>query len=152
MRTALAKSINVPAVKILHEIGIGAGLSVAEKLGITFAESDWNNLAVALGGMEKGVTPLELARAYATLGDRGSYKNYTTIRRIDDSMGKTLYQSQPVKEQVISEETAFIVNNILQSAADTGGTAHRLKGLNVAAKTGTVQLPKTAEYANIDDK
>ena len=65
-------------------------------------------------------------------------------------MGKTLYQSQPVKEQVISEETAFIVNNILQSAADTGGTAHRLKGLNVAAKTGTVQLPKTAEYANID--
>ncbi|HHU49705.1 MAG: transglycosylase domain-containing protein [Caldicoprobacterales bacterium] len=150
VRTALAKSINVPAVKILHEIGIGAGLSVAEKLGITFAESDWNNLAVALGGMEKGVTPLELARAYATLGDRGSYKNYTTIRRIDDSMGKTLYQSQPVKEQVISEETAFIVNNILQSAADTGGTAHRLKGLNVAAKTGTVQLPKTAEYANID--
>jgi len=52
--------------------------------------------------------------------------------------------------QVISEETAFIVNKILQSAADTGGTAHRLKGLNVAAKTGTVQLPPTAEYKNIN--
>ena len=88
-----------------------------------------------------GVTPLELARAYATLGDRGSYKDYTTIRRIDDSQGRTLYEAQPMKEQVISEETAFIVNKILQSAADTGGTAHRLKGLNVAAKTGTVQLP-----------
>ncbi len=149
LRTALAKSINIPAVKILYEIGIENGLSIAEKLGIPFSDSDWSSLAVALGGMEQGVTPLELSRAFAALGDRGSYKDYTTIRRIEDSRGRTLYEAQTFKEQVISEETAYIINNILQSAADTGGTAHRLKGLNVAAKTGTVQLPPTAEYANI---
>lgn len=150
LRTALAKSINIPAVKILNEIGIETGLSVAQKMGIPFTENDWNNLAVALGGMEKGLTPLEMARAYTTLGDRGSYKNDTTIRRIEDSTGKTVYQAQLLKEQVLSEETAFIVSSMLQSAAATGGTAHRLSGLNVAAKTGTVQLPPTAEYANIN--
>ena len=49
------------------------------------------------------------------------------------------------------EETAFIVSNMLQSAADTGGTAHRLKGFKVAAKTGTVQLPPDVpEFKNID--
>lgn len=149
MRTALAKSINVPAVKILHEIGIENGLSFAEKLGIPLTENDMHSLAVALGGMEQGVTPLELARAYAALGDRGSYKDYTTIRRIEDSKGKILYEHQPVKKQVISEEAAFIVNNMLQSAAKSGGTAHRLEGLKVAAKTGTVQLPDTEEFANI---
>ncbi|HHY82356.1 MAG TPA: PBP1A family penicillin-binding protein [Clostridiales bacterium] len=150
LRMALAKSINIPAVKILNEIGIDTGISLAEKLGIPFTESDRNNLAVALGGMEKGVTPLELARAYATLGNRGSYKDYTTIRRIEDSFGKTLYEYKPSKKQVISEETAFLVSNILQSAASKGGTASRLAGMKLAAKTGTVQLPDTGEFANID--
>jgi len=150
LRTALAKSINVPAVKILHEIGIENGISIAEKMGIPFTDGDKHNLAVALGGMEQGVTPLELARAYAALGDRGSYKDYTTIRRIEDSRGKVLYEYQPVKTQAVSEETAFIISSMLQSAAKTGGTAHQLEGLNVAAKTGTVQLPKTKEYANIN--
>ena len=151
VRTALAKSINIPAVKILHEIGINNGQAIAEKMGIHFTDGDRNNLAVALGGMEEGTTPLELARAYAALGDRGSFKNYTTIRRIEDSKGKTMYEHRPVKEQVISEETAFIVSNMLQSAADTGGTAHRLKGFKVAAKTGTVQLPPDVpEFKNID--
>ena len=93
-------------------------------MGIPFTENDWNNLAVALGGMEKGLTPPEMARAYTTLGDRGSYKNDTTIRRIEDSTGKTVYQAQLLKEQVLSEETAFIVSSMLQSAAATG-TAHR---------------------------
>lgn len=150
VRTALAKSINIPAVKILNEIGVETGLTIAKKMGVPFTDNDWNNLAIALGGMEEGLTPLEMARAYATLGDRGSYKDYTTIRRIDDSTGKTVYQAQSAKEQALSEETAFLVSNMLQSTTDTGGTAHRLSGLNVAAKTGTVQLPPTAEYANID--
>ena len=149
LRTALAKSINIPAVKVLKDIGINKGIATAERMGIEFSESDRNNLAIALGGMEEGVSPVDLARAYATFGDRGSYKEYTTIRRIDDSLGRTLYEYRPKKDQAISEETAFIISNVLQSAADTGGTASRLKGLKVAAKTGTVQLPETREFANI---
>ena len=147
MRTALSKSYNIPAVKTLQEIGISTGISFAEKLGIPFTEGDHAPM-LALGGMEQGTTPLEIARAFASLGDRGSYKDETTIRRIDDSHGKTIYQSRISKEQVFSEETAFIINDILQTAADTG-TASKLKGLKLAAKTGTVQLPDLPEYAGI---
>ncbi|HBG76721.1 MAG TPA: hypothetical protein DDW86_07170, partial [Clostridiales bacterium] len=84
-------------------------------------------------------------------GDRGSYKSSTTIRRIDDSLGRTLYEYRPKKEQAISEETAFLISNLLQSAADTGGTASRLKGRNIAAKTGTVQLPKDSAVKGSND-
>jgi penicillin-binding protein 1A len=150
VRTALAKSINIPAVKILNDIGISTGIATAQSMGMEFADSDQNNLAIALGGMTEGVSPLILARTFATLGDRGAYKDYTTIRRIDDSFGRTLYEYRPQKQQAISEETAFLVSSMLQSAASTGGTASRLNGLNVAAKTGTVQLPDTKEFANID--
>jgi 1A family penicillin-binding protein len=150
LRETVAKSINIPTVKIFHEIGISHGKTMAEKMGISFESGD-NNLAIALGGMEKGVTPLEIARAYAAIGDRGSYKNYTTILRIDDSRGKTLYENHTIKEQVFSEETAFLVTSMLQSATDPemGGTARRLNGLNLAAKTGTVQLPRTDEFRGI---
>lgn len=149
MREALSRSLNIPAVKTLQEIGISTGISLAEKMGVPFTEGDHHYPALALGGMEQGTTPIEIARAFASLGDRGSYKEETTIRRIDDSHGKTVYQSRISKEQIFSEETAFVINDILQTAADTG-TAYRLKGLKLAAKTGTVQLPKNLpEYAKI---
>ncbi len=148
MREALSRSFNIPAVKTLQEIGISTGISFAEKLGIPFTDDDRYRADLVLGGMEQGTTPLEIARAFASLGDRGSYKEETTIRRIDDSHGKTVYQNRISKEQVFSEETAFIINDILQTAGDTG-TAKKLSGLKLAAKTGTVQLPDLPEYAKI---
>ncbi|MCM8900837.1 PBP1A family penicillin-binding protein [Caldicoprobacter algeriensis] len=151
VREALADSINVPAVRILKDIGIQNGISFAEKFGIPFAEQDRYSLPIALGGFYKGVTPIQLARAYAALADNGRYKDYTTIRRIENSYGITVYQSKPVKKQIMSEESAFILNDILRSAVESG-TATRLKDLNIplAAKTGTVELPDTAQFAGID--
>jgi penicillin-binding protein 1A len=152
LRTALAKSINIPAVKVLRDIGIKQGIAFAEKLGITFTESDRNNLSIALGGMEKGISPLEMARAYSTFGDRGSYKKYTIINRIEDYSGRILYEYRPVKEQALSEEIAFILSSILQSAARKGGTASRLASLPfpLCAKTGTVELPNIPAYAGVN--
>jgi 1A family penicillin-binding protein len=151
VREALADSINVPAVRILKDIGIQNGISFAEKFGVPFAEQDRYSLPIALGGFYKGVTPIQLARAYAALADNGRYKDYTTIRRIENSYGITVYQSKPVKKQIMSEEGAFILNDILRSAVESG-TATRLKDLNIplAAKTGTVELPDTAQFAGID--
>jgi penicillin-binding protein 1A len=150
LRYALAHSINIPAVRVLDDIGVQSGISFAEKLGIPFEKEDQNNLAIALGGFYKGVTPVELARAYAALADNGRYKEYTTIRHIEDSYGITVYQSKYKRTQAITEETAFIMSNILQSTVESG-TASRLKELNIplAAKTGTVQLPKTNEFAGV---
>ncbi|HPT78806.1 MAG TPA: PBP1A family penicillin-binding protein [Candidatus Atribacteria bacterium] len=149
VRTALADSINIPAVKILHDIGVNQGISFAEQMGLEFDPKDRNSLTVALGGLVRGISPIDLARAYTVLGDRGAYKDYTTIRCITDSYGNVLYEHRPQKKQVLTEETAFLVSSILQSAAGPGGTAWRLSGLKLAAKTGTVQLPETAEFNGI---
>ena len=151
LRYALSHSINIPAVQVLKEIGINNGISFAEKMGITFADEDRGHLAIALGGFYKGVTPIELARAYAVLADNGRYKEYTTIRRIENSYGITVYESKRKKTQVISEETAFIISDILQDTVKSG-TATKLKELNIplAAKTGTVQLPDIKEFSGIN--
>lgn len=152
LREAVARSINIPAVKLLHEIGILRGISFAENLGIPFTPGDRLSLTIALGGMEQGVTPLEMARAYAAFGDRGSYKETTVIRRIEDARGAVLYEYRPVKRQAISEATAYIMSHLLKSAAQPGGTASRLAALPfpLSAKTGTQQLPDEPRYAGAD--
>lgn len=151
LRESLARSINIPAVKILQDIGIGRGIAFAQDLGITFATEDRTNLSIALGGTEKGISPLDLARAFAAFGDRGSYKDYFTIRRIEDPQGSILYEYRPVKHQVLSEATAFLLTSILESSTRQGGTASRLGTLPfpLSAKTGTVQLPNTPQFAGV---
>lgn len=152
LREAVAYSINIPAVKVLYDIGLKNGISFAQKLGIPFAQEDYNNLSVALGGFHYGISPMDLAEAYTAFADRGRYKEYTTIRRIEDSHGVPLYKFEPKKQQLVSEETAFIISNILQSTVQwNGGTASRLKSLQIplCAKTGTVQLPDTEEFKEV---
>jgi len=150
LRYALAHSINIPAVRLLKDIGIQNGISFAQNLGIPFHDQDKNSLTIALGGFYKGVRPIELARAYVALADNGRYKDYTTIRRIENSHGIIVYEAKQRKKQVMSQETAFIINNILQTTVESG-TATRLKDLNIplAAKTGTVQLPDTSQFSGI---
>ncbi len=151
LRFAIAKSINVPAVKVLNEIGLRNGVAFAEKLGISFTKNDKESLTIALGGMEEGVSPLELARAYSVYADKGIYKECTTIKRIEDPFGIVLYEHRPVKKQVISEEAAFIISDILKSTTQEGGTATRLGTLNIpiAAKTGTAQLPGIEAFRGV---
>ncbi len=65
MYKAVANSINAPAVWLLDQIGIDKGVKSVEKFGITVPEKD-RTLGLALGGMSKGASPVEMATAYAT--------------------------------------------------------------------------------------
>ena len=69
IREAIATSINIPAVKALHDIGVSSGVSFAKGLGIPFAEDD-RNLSVALGGFHYGISPMELAGLYGICRQR----------------------------------------------------------------------------------
>jgi len=144
LRNAVARSINIPAVKVLYDIGIKNGIGFAEKLGIPFADEDRNSLSIALGGFHEGVTPLELATAYTALADKGLYKGYTVIRRIEDPYGVPVYEHKVKKTQVMSEETAFLMSSILRSSVQWGTASSKLGPLQLplAAKTGTVELPQ----------
>ena len=138
MREAVTRSLNIPAVELFSELGIGRCKSFARQLGIPFDRND-TRLALALGGFTYGVSPQELCAAYAAFADGGVYRSPTLIRRIEDREGHVVYESHPIARRVMSEGSAFILTSMLQSVVQNG-TAKALRDLpmEVAAKTGTV--------------
>jgi len=141
-RTALAHSLNLPAVRLLRDTGIDRCITFAESLGLTFTADD-RHLAIALGGMAEGLTAVEITSAYACLASGGFYREPSLIRKITDSQGKTLYEASAAPMRVMKEATAYLVTDMLQSTVSTG-TAVKLQAVPcaVAAKTGTVAYEK----------
>ncbi len=137
VRHALAKSVNIPAVKILNTIGIEKGVGYMKKMGLEVDREDYS-LALALGGMREGFSLEQLADGYATFANDGNYAPSSTILRIEDEKGKKIYEQKTHKTRVFSKETCFLVNDMLQTATQEG-TARKLKSLpfQVCAKTGT---------------
>lgn len=138
LRTAAARSLNVPAVRLLDQMGGYAGYESLLRFHIDPDETD-TGLSLAVGSMREGVTPLRLCAAYASLSASGVYREPVLIRRIEDSAGQVLYEADGAAEPVLEEEVAYVLTNMLRSAA-TWGTAKALNALEVpiAAKTGTV--------------
>ena len=138
-REALAKSKNIPAVKVLDYVGIDKAKQYAEKLGIKFDKTD-NHLAISLGAMKFGVSPLEIANAYTAFASNGLYKNYSFIKKIENKNGKTLYVNDKNKTEVFRDDTSYQINDILQYTTKIG-TAKRLsKFNNLCVKTGTMGI------------
>ena len=139
VRYALSHSVNVPAVKLLNELGVDKAAKYLESMGLTIEEAD-RTLALALGGMSKGYTLPALADGYAVLANSGRYERSSAISRIEDGQGKILYARQAVSldRRVFSEETSALMNDMLMTATKEG-TAKKLKSLpyQVCAKTGT---------------
>lgn len=136
-KTALSKSYNIPAVKLLNELGVEEAKLFANKLGIEFSKTD-NHLALALGGFEKGVTPKSLCDAYSTFACNGNFQTSTYIDKITKN-GKVVFEKEQIQNQVMKDSTAFLINDMLKECAKTG-TAKKLNSLDfeVCAKTGTV--------------
>ena len=136
-RYALAHSVNVPTVKILNSLGVDKGAQYLKRMGLEVPEND-SSLALALGGMSEGYELLELACAYSTFPCMGSYSPCHAIKKIESGTGKTLYEFKPRFTKVFSEDTAALVNDMLQTAVREG-TAKKLRSLDfqIAAKTGT---------------
>ena len=137
-RKALSQSKNIPAVKTLDYVGIDNAKQIATKFGITFDAED-NHLALALGAMKHGISPLEMASSYATFANSGKYSPYSLIRKIEDANGKIIFENEANFEQAISKETAFLISDVLADTI-TEGTAKKLQAipLQLSAKTGTV--------------
>ncbi len=150
LRYALMHSINVPAVKLAQEVGMHNILANAENMGISTLVYDGatndNNLAVALGGLTHGVTPLDMAVAYGVLANGGVKVEPTAIIRIVDRNGNVLEENHVRETQVISEKTAYIITNMLESVVlhGTGGGAYI--GRPMAGKTGTTDDTKDAWF------
>jgi penicillin-binding protein 2A len=139
MTRAVIDSLNVPAVWLLNEIGIGTSLKYLEKFGINLSEKD-RNLAIALGGLDKGTSPLKMAQAYTAFPNSGVVSEAHVIERMENERGGIQKVYQPKQEQVIKPETAWKVHTMLERAVKEGtGRNARISGRHVAGKTGTTQ-------------
>ncbi len=136
-RCAIAKSLNVPAVKTLNALSLEKVSEYARRMNLDIPEGD-RTLAFALGGMERGYEFLSLLDGYSTLANAGLYAKSGFIReiRIDGNM---VYTAKNDRRYVYSPETAYLATDTLKTAV-TDGTARKLQALPfpVAAKTGTV--------------
>ena len=141
MREAVKYSVNIVAVKVLEQIGVDSGYNFATKLGLSLVPDD-KGLSLALGGLTNGVSPLEMASAYGAFANGGVWVEPHTITKIVDQNGKVLVEVKPEQRSVMSEQTAYLMTDMLRTAVSSGtGTKAQISGHQVAGKTGTTQLP-----------
>lgn len=141
LRTALKRSFNVPTIKLAREVGVDKIVANAEKMGISTlvdsgAYSDVN-LAMALGGLSKGVNPLEMASAYGVLATNGLYSKPMALLKIVDRDGKVLYQAKSQTKRVIDAASAYLTTNMLEDVLVSGTAGGMGIGRPAAGKTGT---------------
>ena len=150
VRTALKRSLNVPAVIVANQAGPANIIATAKSLGIsTLVEQGAYNdetLAMALGGLTQGVTPLEMAAAYGAIGHNGVYVTPTAITKILNSDGKIIYEYKAQPKQAVSAAAAYQVTNILQDVLVSGTAAGSGIGRPAAGKTGTTDTYKDAWF------
>ncbi|WP_256332316.1 transglycosylase domain-containing protein [Paenibacillus sp. CF095] len=152
MSQALQKSINAPAVWLLHETGLNYAHQFAARLGIELGKEDMN-LSVALGGVYQGVSPMKMAQAYTVFANNGKLNTAHLIREITDSQGRTIFAHKLENKQVISYSTANAMTRMLQNVVSQGtGSRAQLGQHKVAGKTGTTQaaLPGVGREGNRD--
>lgn len=145
VRNALTTSQNIPFIKITSELTTKKSMEYLKKMGITSLDDEKdNNLAsLAIGGLTYGISPLEMAAAYAMISNDGVYIEPTFYSKVEDSDGKVVLEPEQTTERVCSTETAYLVKDMLTSVVEgcTGfaGTASycKISGIDVAAKTGS---------------
>ncbi|MGE1062660.1 penicillin-binding protein 1A [Megasphaera paucivorans] len=151
---ALALSVNTIAVQLAEKVGPERIIENAEKMGITTLVTKGStndvNYAMALGGLTKGVTPLEMASAYGTFANKGVHVKPTAIIKILDRNGNVLEDDSTNKKenktQAISEKVAYEITAMLEGVIDHGtGTAAAI-GRPAAGKTGTTDDNKDAWF------
>lgn len=149
VRSALANSFNIPAVKALQYVGIydnpntgeaDGFINFAQRMGISTLTREDYGLSLSLGGGD--VTLLEMTNAYATLANNGRQIPPVAITRIVDHLGNVVYDYQvPEGRQVVRAEFAYLITSIIsdnQARAPMFGTNSILNlPFQVAAKTGT---------------
>ncbi len=142
IREALARSINLPAVKMILTLGPAQVAETARSFGLTTPVRAVPSLA--LGSSE--VTLLELTQAYSVYRNNGILTEATPILRIEDRNGHILYEPEPLAREVIPPPLCYLMTDILESVVNEG-TGRKIRGAgwkgHAAGKTGT-----TDEYNN----
>lgn len=145
VRQSIETSQNIPFVKIVAELGVEKAIQYLEKMGVSTLDHERDGLSLSIGGATHGISPLEMAAAYATIANDGVYIEPIFYTKVVDKDGNTVFTAKQETNRVYSETTASIVKNILtEPVKGANGTAKAcaISGIDVAAKTGTTNGDK----------
>ncbi|WP_078428997.1 transglycosylase domain-containing protein [Alkalihalobacterium alkalinitrilicum] len=135
---ALTYSLNAPAVWLFNELGVDRGKSFLDQLDLS-TEDD--GLALALGGMTEGFSPLEVTKAYRTLAYEGKYVDHYFIKELYDQDGQLLkVNNEGNEKQVFSEQTAWYLTRMLELVVSKGTAMSGFTNEPLAGKTGTTSF------------
>ena len=140
LRQAVESSQNIPFVKLMEQLTPQVSIKYLKKMGITSLNDKDENLALSLGGLDQGISPLEFAGAYSTIANDGVYIEPTFYTKIDSTSNETILTSKKKRRRVISKDSAFILKQLLtEPVVGANGTATycSISGIDTAAKTGT---------------
>ena len=142
LRTALEESVNTIAVQLVERLGAGNVYALTQRMGLEslVAEGERNDLGpapLALGGLTKGVTLLELTGAYTPFANQGVRSRPYGIFRVYDRSGKLIYQDRMVQQKVIEAETASDLTSMMEGVITRGTGIRANTGVKAAGKTGT---------------
>ncbi|HKM34748.1 MAG TPA: PBP1A family penicillin-binding protein [Lachnospiraceae bacterium] len=140
IRKGIWRSMNVVTVKCLTQITPKLGFDYLEKFGFkSLTEINDCYQPMALGGISKGVTNLELCASYATIANGGIYNTPKLYTRVLDADGNVILDNtQPATRQVLKDTTAFLLTDAMVDTVTIGtGTSVNFGGMAIAGKTGT---------------
>lgn len=149
LRTALANSLNIPAIRLLHDLGVPRMLETGERMGIHAwrAPAEAYGLSLAVGGYE--VPLVELTHAFATLANNGAFSPLSPITAIRDGAGRVLFQAQPPNppQYAVSPVAAYQVTSVISDAR----TRQMIFGARSALDTSQPTAVKTGTTDNYRD-
>ncbi|MCI9428403.1 MAG: PBP1A family penicillin-binding protein [Eubacterium sp.] len=148
LREAITHSINIVTVKTLTEIGTDLGFSYLKDFGFTTLVDEDNVQSLALGGLTKGVTNLELTAAYASIANNGAYIKPRFYTKILDHDGNVLIDNTPQTHGVLKSSTAWLLTDAMKDVVSRGtGASVNFGNMAIAGKTGTTTKNRDALFA-----
>lgn len=154
MYQALAESKNTSAVWLLNEIGLDNGFKKVEEFGIPLVEGAEGDgyLGLALGGLSKGVSPLQMASAYTTFANEGVMSEGHFITKIVDATGAVIADNtEPEKKKVTTPEVADQMTSMLMGVFSNGTARNNNpSGYTIAGKTGSTEVTFNDEGGTTD--
>ena len=138
LRQAVARSKNTIAWKIFEELTPEVGISYLEAMGFSNLDANDKRLPASIGGFTNGVSPLEMAKGYATIKNDGGYRNPTCIMKITDADGEVIYQADQTASVIYKENACRQMTDMLQTVITSGTRrGYSLGKMPCAGKTGT---------------
>lgn len=145
VRNALARSLNIPSIKVMQKYGIDKTVAAANKMGISIDATKTYGLSLALGAAE---APLdEMTNAYAAFAHQGEQYNRTIITQVEDKYNKEIFKAHETSKRVVTKEGAYLISSILSdnnARAPIFGSSLTVSGHTAAVKTGTTDDQRDA--------